>query len=62
MRSGCGLSHTSRIKERSSAGTAKWVAVPLPREWDGPMQTADTSAYNAHNLAAYADVPRPEGL
>jgi alpha/beta superfamily hydrolase len=21
------------------------VAVPLPREWDGPMETADTSAY-----------------
>ena len=38
------------------------VAVPLPREWDGPMETADTSAYNAHNLTAYADVPRPEGL
>src|SRR3954447_4085088 len=22
------------------------VPVPLPREWDGPMETADTSAYN----------------
>jgi alpha/beta superfamily hydrolase len=22
------------------------VTVPLPREWDGPMETADTSAYN----------------
>jgi hypothetical protein len=21
------------------------VEVPLPREWDGPMETADTSAY-----------------
>ena len=21
------------------------VDVPLPREWDGPMETADTSAY-----------------
>ncbi|MGZ8750372.1 MAG: alpha/beta hydrolase [Pseudonocardia sp.] len=33
------------------------VAVPLPTEWDGPMETADTSAYNAHNLAAYKDAP-----
>jgi alpha/beta superfamily hydrolase len=37
------------------------VDVPLPREWDGPMEIADTSAYNAHNLPAYADVPLPEG-
>ena len=38
------------------------VPTPLPREWDGPMETADTSAYNAHNLSAYKDkpVPRPE--
>jgi alpha/beta superfamily hydrolase len=36
------------------------VAVPLPREWDGPMETADTSAYNAHNLSAYKDVPVPK--
>ncbi len=39
------------------------VATPLPREWDGPLETADTSAYNAHNLSAYRDtpVPQPEG-
>jgi hypothetical protein len=24
------------------------------------METADTSAYNAHNLAAYRDVPVPK--
>jgi uncharacterized protein len=35
------------------------IEVPLPREWDGPMESADTSAYNAHNLAAYKDVPVP---
>lgn len=38
---------------------APGVDVPLPREWDGPMELADTSAYNAHNLAAYRDVPVP---
>ena len=35
------------------------VPVPLPDTWDGPMETADTSAYNEHNLAAYRDVPVP---
>jgi alpha/beta superfamily hydrolase len=35
------------------------VPVPLPTEWEGPMEKADTSAYNAHNLAAYKDVPVP---
>jgi hypothetical protein len=24
---------------------APGVGLPLPREWDGPMETADTSAY-----------------
>ena len=27
------------------AGRARRSTVPLPREWDGPMETADTSAY-----------------
>ncbi|MSZ75735.1 MAG: alpha/beta hydrolase [Actinobacteria bacterium] len=38
---------------------APGVAVPLPTEWEGEMTIADTSAYNAHNLAAYRDVPVP---
>ena len=38
---------------------APGVPTPLPREWDGPFETADTSAYNAHNLAAYKDVAVP---
>ena len=38
------------------------VSTPLPATWDGPMETADTSAYNAHNLAAYRDVPVPGPL
>jgi len=36
------------------------VPTPLPKEWDGPMETADTSAYNAHNLSAYKDKPVPQ--
>lgn len=39
---------------------APGVATPLPREWDGAMETADTSAYNAHNLNAYQDKPVPQ--
>jgi alpha/beta superfamily hydrolase len=36
--------------------------VPLPREWDGEMETADTSAYNDKNLAAFKDVAVPKPL
>ena len=49
---GLGLAIVARV--------APEVAVPLPQVWDGPMETADTSAYNAHNLAAYSDVPVPQ--
>jgi alpha/beta superfamily hydrolase len=38
------------------------VDVPLPREWQGDMQTADTSAYNDKNLGAFKDVPVPGPL
>ena len=31
------------------------VAVPLPREWDGPMETGDASAYADRTLAAFRD-------
>jgi uncharacterized protein len=30
---------------------------PLPREWDGPMESADSSAYADRTVAAFADVP-----
>jgi uncharacterized protein len=34
------------------------VGVPLPTEWDGPMETADTSAYADRTTAVFRDVPR----
>jgi hypothetical protein len=34
------------------------VTVPLPREWDGPMGTVDTSAYADRTTAVFRDVPR----
>ena len=40
------------------ARVAPGVAVPLPQEWDGPMETADTSAYADRTTAVFKDVPR----
>ncbi len=37
-----------RVLDAIVERVAPSVPVPLPREWDGPMETADTSAYNAH--------------
>lgn len=48
-----------RVLDEVVRRVAPEVPVPLPRSWTGPMETADTSAYNAHNLAAYAEVPVP---
>ena len=39
-------------------GSPPTVDVPLPTEWDGPMETADTSAYADRTTAAFKDVPR----
>jgi alpha/beta superfamily hydrolase len=46
-----------RVLDEIVRRVAPQVPLPLPTEWDGPMTTADTSAYNAHNLAAYRDSP-----
>jgi alpha/beta superfamily hydrolase len=35
------------------------AAYPLPREWDGPMEFGDSSAYADRTVAAFADVPVP---
>ena len=32
---------------------------PLPREWDGPSETGDASAYADRTLAVFADTPVP---
>ncbi len=44
------------VVERVAPG----VAVPLPTEWDGPMETADTSAYADSTPAAVKGAPRPQ--
>ncbi len=47
-----------RVLDEIVAQIAPAVPVPLPREWDGPMGTADTSAYADRTTAAFKDVPR----
>jgi alpha/beta superfamily hydrolase len=37
-------------------------AHPLPREWEGPMESGDSSAYANRTVATFADVPVPEAL
>ena len=44
-----------RLNTRITPGTA-----PLPREYDGPMETGDASQYADQTVAAFADVPRPD--
>ncbi len=39
---------------------APGVDVPLPTEWDGAMETADTSAYANRTTSAFKDVPMPD--
>jgi alpha/beta superfamily hydrolase len=40
------------------ARVAPSVDVPLPREWDGPVETADTAAYADRTTAVFRDQPR----
>ena len=35
------------------------LPVPLPRTWDGPMESGDTNAYADRTVAAFSDVPMP---
>jgi alpha/beta superfamily hydrolase len=41
---------------------APGVPVPLPRTWDGPIETGDMNAYADRTVAAFADVPVPGEL
>jgi alpha/beta superfamily hydrolase len=41
---------------------APGVPVPLPRTWDGPLESGDMNAYADRTVAAFADVPVPKPL
>ena len=41
---------------------APGVTVPLPRTWDGPIESGDMNAYADRTVAAFSDVPVPRPL
>jgi alpha/beta superfamily hydrolase len=41
---------------------APGVPVPLPRTWDGPIESGDMNAYADRTVAAFSDVPVPGPL
>jgi alpha/beta superfamily hydrolase len=49
---------TERVLDEIVARLAPNVPLPLPKEWDGPMERADPSAYRDRTTAAFKDVPR----
>ena len=52
------VGHAERALDEIVARVAPDKA-PLPETWDGPVETADTSAYADRTVAAFADVPVP---
>ncbi len=47
-----------RVLDEIVARVAPDVPLPLPRDWDGPMEKADTSAYRDLTTSVFKDVPR----
>jgi len=52
---------TERALDEIVARLVPSVSVPLPRTWEGPMETADSSAYADRTGAVFADMPLPAG-
>ncbi|MFT4010384.1 MAG: alpha/beta hydrolase [Nocardioidaceae bacterium] len=52
------VGHSERVLDEIVAAIAPEVPVPLPSEWDGPMEKADSSAYADRTTAVFKDVPR----
>lgn len=49
---------TERVLDEIVSRLNPRAAVPLPREWDGPMERADSSAYADRTTAVFKDQPR----
>lgn len=47
-----------RVPDEIVSMVAPDVPTPLPVEWDGPMETADSSAYADRTTRTFKDVPR----
>ena len=54
------VGHTERVLDEVVARLAPSVPRPLPRTWDGPMETADSSAYADRTGAVFAAEAVPE--
>ena len=54
------VGYAERVLDEVVARIVSPDAVPLPREYDGPIETGDASQYADQTVAAFADVPRPE--
>lgn len=44
-----------RVLDEITSRLAPQVAVPLPNEWDGPVERADSTMYRDRTVAAFAD-------
>jgi uncharacterized protein len=51
------VGHAERVLDEIVARVAPTVRLPLPRSWDGPMETGDASTYADRTVAAFRDVP-----
>jgi alpha/beta superfamily hydrolase len=51
------VGHAEKVLDLVVARVVPSVDVPLPRTWDGPMETADFSAYADRTTEAFKDVP-----
>lgn len=49
---------SERVLDEITRKLAPGVALPLPTQWDGPMERADSMAYADRTVAAFKDVPR----
>ncbi|WP_313407402.1 alpha/beta hydrolase [Aeromicrobium sp.] len=49
---------TERVLDEIVARLNPSVELPLPGEWDGPMERADSSAYADRTTATFKDTPR----
>lgn len=49
---------SERVLDEITHQLAPSVPLPLPTEWDGPIGTADSSAYADRTVASFKDVPR----
>ncbi|SHM26067.1 hypothetical protein SAMN05443668_101140 [Cryptosporangium aurantiacum] len=54
------VGYAERVLDEIVARIVSPDSVPLPREYDGPIETGDASQYADQTVAAFADVPRPE--